>query len=112
MGEGQQSKPKPTKIRVYIYVHKKGSGGYLPGNCQCVACVHVCMHAHTTHVSCPWNTSGDHQAQSATCHWVQFPHGDQLREGLWEEKGRDLEGRGLEPTPARHHPLQLTYVVG
>lgn len=39
--EGQESKPKPTKIRVYIYVHKKGSGGYLPGNCQCGACVHA-----------------------------------------------------------------------
>lgn len=65
----------------------------------------ACTHAHTAHVSCPRNTCGDHQAhQSATCHWVQFPHGDQLREGLWEEKGRDMEGRGSEPTPARRHP--------
>lgn len=27
-----------------MYVHKKGSGGYLPGNCQCGACVHARMH--------------------------------------------------------------------
>lgn len=73
------------------------------------ACVCTCTHSScqlsTEHVWGPPSSPKCNLSLGPVSPW-------RPREGLWEEKGRDLEGRGSETTPARRHPLQLGYVVG